>query len=88
MASNVEGKAKQASDDHGPGPTLQNFFDAADDSVTLRVLGDIGSTGEATGQDMLAADCSHIYPRLLGQSSFKPCGCQTTCWRPECCWLG
>ena len=32
-----------------------------------------GSTGRAADQDMLAPDCSHIHPRLLGWGRFKPC---------------
>ena len=55
----------------------------------------MGSTGEATDQDINAPDCSPIHPRILGQSWFKPClglvtsccGHQTACWRPACCWL-
>ena len=33
----------------------------------------MGSTGEATDQDMLAPDCSPIHPRLLGPGRFKHC---------------
>ena len=33
----------------------------------------MGSTGEATDQDMLAPDSSPIHPRLIMQSMFKPC---------------
>ena len=33
----------------------------------------MGSTGEATDQDMLSLDCHPIQPRLLGQCRFKPC---------------
>ena len=33
----------------------------------------MGSTCEATDQDMFAHDCSSIHPRLLGQKGFKPC---------------
>ena len=32
----------------------------------------MGSTGEATDQDRLEPDSSHIHLRLLGQSKYKP----------------
>ena len=33
----------------------------------------MGSTGEATDQEMLAPDLLPHHPRLLGQGGFKPC---------------
>ena len=33
----------------------------------------MGTTGEATDQEVLAADCSPIQRRLIWQSRFKPC---------------
>ena len=54
----------------------------------------MGSTGEATDQDLLVAPPSTL--DLLGKVGLKlalgmvtsSCSRQTACLRPACCWLG